>query len=201
MRSIGEKAVPLDTISLDDKYTRDAGRVYITGNQALVRAAMMQRWRDENSGLNTAGFISGYRGSPLHNVDKELWRANRALDGTHIHFLPAVNEDLAATAIWGSQQTTAFGDANYDGVYALWYGKGPGFDRSVDAIRHGHMAGSSRHGGVLTVVGDDHPMKESASPAAHELLFADLMMPVLFPANVQEVIDYALYGWALSRFA
>ena len=193
--------MPLATISLNDKYARDAGRVYITGNQALVRAAMMQRWRDENSGLNTAGFISGYRGSPLHNVDKELWRANRALDGTHIHFLPAVNEDLAATAIWGSQQTTAFGDANYDGVYALWYGKGPGFDRSVDAIRHGHMAGSSRHGGVLTVVGDDHPMKESASPAAHELLFADLMMPVLFPANVQEVIDYALYGWALSRFA
>ena len=191
----------LDAISLDEKYARNADRVYITGNQALVRAAMMQRWRDETAGLNTAGFISGYRGSPLHNVDRELWRANRALDGAHIHFLPAVNEDLAATAIWGSQQATAFGDANYDGVYALWYGKGPGFDRSVDAIRHGHMAGSSRHGGVLTVVGDDHPMKESASPAAHELLFADLMMPVLFPANVQEVIDYALYGWALSRFA
>ena len=191
----------LDAISLDEKYARNADRVYITGNQALVRAAMMQRWRDEIAGLNTAGFISGYRGSPLHNVDRELWRANRALDGAHIHFLPAVNEDLAATAIWGSQQATAFGDANYDGVYALWYGKGPGFDRSVDAIRHGHMAGSSRHGGVLTVVGDDHPMKESASPAAHELLFADLMMPVLFPANVQEVIDYALYGWALSRFA
>jgi len=193
--------VQLDAISLDEKYARNADRVYITGNQALVRAAMMQRWRDEIAGLNTAGFISGYRGSPLHNVDRELWRANRALDGAHIHFLPAVNEDLAATAIWGSQQATAFGDANYDGVYALWYGKGPGFDRSVDAIRHGHMAGSSRHGGVLTVVGDDHPMKESASPAAHELLFADLMMPVLFPANVQEVIDYALYGWALSRFA
>jgi len=193
--------VPLDAISLNEKYERRNGRIYVTGNQALVRAAMMQRWRDEALGLNTAAFISGYRGSPLHNIDKELWRANRALDGNHIHFLPGVNEDLAATAVWGSQQATSFGDANYDGVYAMWYGKGPGFDRSVDAIRHAHMAGSSRHGGVLAVVGDDHPMKESASPAAHELLFADLMMPVLFPANVQEVIDYALYGWALSRFA
>ncbi len=194
-------SVPLDDISLDDKYARRDGKVYMTGNQALVRAALMQRWRDEASGLNTAGFISGYRGSPLHNVDKELWRADQALDRSHIHFLPGVNEDLAATAIWGSQQANSFGDADYDGVYAMWYGKGPGFDRSVDAIRHAHMAGSSRHGGVLAVVGDDHPMKESASPAAHELLFADLMMPVLFPANVQEVIDYALYGWALSRFA
>ena len=112
-----------------------------------------------------------------------------------------MNEDLAETAIWGSQQATSFGDADYDGVYAMWYGKGPGFDRSVDAIRHAHMAGSSRYVGVLAIVGDDNPMKESASPAAHELLFADLMMPVLFPANVQEVIDYTLYGWALSRFA
>ncbi len=187
-------------VSLDDKYERRDGQVYITGTQALVRAAMMQHIRDEAAGLKTACFISGYRGSPMHNLDKELWAAKRFLPAAEINFLPAINEDLAATAIWGTQQVGIFGDALYDGVYSMWYGKGPGIDRSIDAIRHAHSAGSSPHGGVLTIVGDDHPLSSTDSPAAHETLFADLLMPMLYPANVQEVIDYALLGWALSRF-
>ena len=187
-------------VTLDDKYERTDGKLYITGTQALVRMAMMQRQRDEAARLNTACFISGYRGSPMHNLDKELWRANKLLPKSHIHFLPAVNEDLAATAVWGSQQAAAFGDANYDGVYSIWYGKGPGLDRSIDAIRHAHMHGSSTHGGVLAVVGDDHPLSSTDAPAAHETMFADLLMPVLYPASVQEIIDFGLYGWAMSRY-
>jgi len=191
----------LKTVSLDDKYEGREGKVYITGTQALVRAAMMQHLRDQADGLKTGCFISGYRGSPMHNLDKELWAGKRFLPNFDIHFLPAVNEDLAATAIWGTQQAGMFGDSNYDGVFSLWYGKGPGLDRSIDAIRHAHSAGSATHGGVLCVVGDDHALTSTDSPAAHETLFADMLMPVLYPANVQEIIDYALYGWALSRFA
>ncbi len=190
----------MQTVSLDDKYELTDGRVYITGTQALVRAAMMQRIRDKAAGLNTACFISGYRGSPMHNLDKELWAAKRFLPDSNIQFLPAINEDLAATAIWGTQQVAIFGDAKYDGVFSLWYGKGPGLDRSIDAIRHAHSAGTARNGGVLAVVGDDHPLSSTDSPAAHETLFADMRMPVLYPANVREVVDYALYGWAMSRF-
>ena len=188
------------TVSLDDKYQLMDGQVYITGTQALVRAAVEQHLRDEAAGLKTACFISGYRGSPMHNLDKELWAAERFLPSADIRFLPAVNEDLAATAIWGTQQVGIFGDAKYDGVYSMWYGKGPGIDRSIDAIRHAHGAGAAQHGGVLCVVGDDHPLSSTDSPAAHETLFADMRMPVLYPANVQEVVDYALYGWAMSRF-
>ena len=187
-------------VSLDDKYNLMDGQVYITGTQALVRAAVEQHLQDEAAGLKTACFISGYRGSPMHNLDKELWAAEQFLPSADIRFLPAVNEDLAATAIWGTQQVGIFGDAKYDGVYSLWYGKGPGIDRSIDAIRHAHSAGAAQHGGVLCVVGDDHPLSSTDSPAAHETLFADMRMPVLYPANVQEVVDYALYGWAMSRF-
>ncbi len=189
------------TVSLDDKYDLADGQVYITGTQALVRAAMVQHLRDQAAGLKTACFISGYRGSPMHNLDKELWAAERFLPEADIRFLPAVNEDLAATAIWGTQQVGIFGDAKYDGVYSMWYGKGPGIDRSIDAIRHAHSAGTAANGGVLCVVGDDHPLSSTDSPAAHETLFADMRMPVLYPANVQEVVDYALYGWAMSRFS
>ena len=189
------------TVSLDDKYALTEGLVYITGTQALVRAAMEQHVRDMAAGLKTACFISGYRGSPMHNLDKELWAAERFLPEAEIRFLPAVNEDLAATAIWGTQQVGIFGDAKYDGVYSMWYGKGPGIDRSIDAIRHAHAAGTAANGGVLCVVGDDHPLSSTDSPAAHETLFADMRMPVLYPANVQEVVDYALYGWAMSRFS
>ena len=190
----------LATASLDDKYERREGRVHITGSQALVRLAMMQRLRDRAAGLDTACYVTGYRGSPMHNIDKELWSAKRFLAGSGIHFQPAVNEDLAATAIWGTQQAPAFGDCRHDGVYSLWYGKGPGIDRSVDAIRHGHMAGSARHGGVLVMVGDDHALTSTDAPAAHEFLFVELMMPFLYPATVPEVLSYGLHGIALSRF-
>ncbi len=171
----------LQAVSLDDKYAQTDGRVHITGSQALVRLAMLQSIRDRAARLNTACYISGYRGSPMHNLDKELWRAQRFLTEPSIHFWPAVNEDLAATAIWGSQQATAFGDQTVDGVYAMWYGKGPGFDRSVDAIRHGHMAGSSKHGGVLVLAGDDPQMTSTINNYSSILLFEDLL---IFPNSV-----------------
>lgn len=190
----------LRSVSLDDKYAQSEGRIHITGSQALVRLAMMQSIRDRAAGLNTACYISGYRGSPMHNIDKELWRAAKFLEKPQIHFWPAVNEDLAATAIWGSQQANAMGEATVDGVYGMWYGKGPGLDRSMDAIRHGHMAGSSKHGGVLVVVGDDHALTSTDAPAAHEYAFVEMMMPLLYPAGVQDIIEYGLYGWAMSRF-
>ena len=190
----------LQSVALDDKYASTEGHVHITGTQALVRLAMLQSMRDRAEGLNTACYISGYRGSPMHNIDKELWRTERLLSASQINFWPAVNEDLAATAIWGTQQANAFGDGTVDGVFSMWYGKGPGLDRSMDAIRHGHMAGSSQHGGVLVVVGDDHALTSTDAPAAHEYAFAELMMPLLYPAGVQDIVDYGLYGWALSRF-
>ena len=190
----------LRSVTLDDRYTSRAGPTYVTGSQALVRLAIVQRLRDAAAGRETACFISGYRGSPLHNLDKELWRAGRHAAENRIHFLPAINEDLAATAVWGTQQVGAFGDALLDGVFAMWYGKGPGIDRSIDAIRHAHLAGTAPWGGVLAVVGDDHALTSTDTPAAHETLFADLMMPVLYPASIHEIIDYGLYGWAMSRF-
>ena len=190
----------LAAVTLDDKYERESGAIYLTGSQALVRLALMQKARDRVAGLNTACFISGYRGSPLHNADKELWRAQRFLAAGDIHFQPAVNEDLAATACWGSQQANLFPGAKYDGVFAMWYGKGPGLDRSMDAIRHANLAGTSRYGGVLAVVGDDHGMTSSDVPATSEPTFIDLMMPVLYPATVVEILEYGLYGFALSRF-
>ena len=191
----------LAAVSLDDKYESREGRIHITGSQALVRLAMMQCIRDRAAGLDTASYITGYRGSPMHNIDKELWSANRFLAGANIHFQPAINEDLAATAIWGTQQATAFGDCRHDGIFSMWYGKGPGLDRSMDAIRHGHMAGSSRHGGVLVMVGDDHALTSTDAPAAHEFAFVELMMPFLYPSNVHEVLSYGLHGIALSRFS
>ena len=190
----------LANVSLNDKYDHDEGTIYLTGSQAFVKLAMMQSARDSAAGLNTACFISGYRGSPMHNLDKELWRAQAYLPQNRINFLPAVNEDLAATSLWGTQQVNLFPDALYDGVFGLWYGKGPGLDRSVDAIRHANLHGTSKHGGVLAVVGDDHGMTSSDVTAVSEPTFIDLMMPVLYPANVQEIFEYGLYGWALSRF-
>ena len=191
----------LAAVSLDDKYGSREGRIHITGSQAIVRLAMTQFIRDRAAELDTACYITGYRGSPMHNIDKELWSANRFLAGSRIHFQPAVNEDLAATAIWGSQQATEFGDCRHDGVFSFWYGKGPGLDRSMDAIRHGHMSGSSRHGGVLVMVGDDHALTSTDAPAAHEFAFVEMMMPFLYPATVHEVLSYGLHGIALSRFS
>ena len=190
----------LAAFTLDDRYEREHGALYLTGSQALVRLVLMQKARDRRAGLRTACFISGYRGSPMHNADKELWRAQRFIEGADVHFQPAVNEDLAATACWGSQQSGLFPGAKYDGVFALWYGKGPGLDRSVDAIRHANLAGTSRYGGVLAVVGDDHGMHSSDVPATSEPTFVDLMMPVLYPANVREILEYGLHGFAMSRF-
>ncbi len=191
----------LQTVNLADKYARMQGRVHITGSQALVRLAILQSMRDRAAGLNTAAYIAGYRGSPMHNIDKELWRAGSVLDTQNIHFWPAINEDLAATAIWGTQQIQAFGDATVDGVFGMWYGKGPGLDRSMDAIRHAHIAGSSQYGGVLVVVGDDHALTSTDAPAAHEYAFVEMMMPLLYPAGVQDIIDYGLLGYAMSRYS
>jgi len=187
--------------TLDDKYARDQGAVYMTGSQALVRLALVQSQRDRAAGLRTAGFITGYRGSPMHNFDKELYRATAFLERHHVHFQPAVNEDIAATAVWGSQQASLYPDARYEGVFAVWYAKGPGLDRSVDAIRHANLAGTARNGGVLAIVGDDHGMKSSDVPATCEPTFADLAMPTLYPADVAELVDFGLYGLALSRFS
>lgn len=189
------------TISLDDKYTQTSGRVFMTGSQALARLPMLQRQRDLAAGLNTAGFISGYRGSPLGGLDKTLWQAQKFLSENHIHFQPGINEDLAATSVWGSQQVNIFPGAKYDGVFAMWYGKGPGVDRSGDVFKHANHAGTSKHGGVLVIAGDDHGCKSSTLPHQTEYAFVDAMMPVLNPAGVQEIIDLGLMGWAMSRYS
>ncbi len=191
----------LAAVTLDDKYTLDTGRVYLTGTQALVRLPIMQRRRDVAAGRNTAAFISGYRGSPLGGFDQALWRARSHLADHHIHFQPGVNEDLGATAVWGSQQVGLWPGTKYDGVFAIWYGKGPGVDRSGDVFKHGNFAGTAPLGGVLALAGDDHACKSSTVPHQSEHAFAAAMMPVLNPANVQEVLDLGIYGWAMSRFS
>ena len=188
-------------VSLEDKYTRDAGRVYLTGTQALVRLLLVQRRRDLAAGLNTAGFIAGYRGSPMTAIDMELWRAEQQTAKHQVRFWPATNEHMAATAVWGTQQVHYFGDAAYDGVYAMWYGKGPGLDQSLDAIRQGNYHGSAKHGGVLILAGDDPAMRSTVDAYHSELLFEDLLMPVLYPADIQEVFTLGLYGIELSRFS
>lgn len=187
-------------ISLDDKYALDTTRAYMTGIEALVRLPILQHQRDLDRGLNTAGFVSGYRGSPLGGVDLAMWKAQRFLDQHNIVFQPGVNEDLAATAVWGSQQVNLFEGARYDGVFGLWYGKGPGVDRSMDAIRHANAFGTSKYGGVLAVAGDDHAAKSSTLPHQSEHMFIGASIPVLNPANVQEVLDLGIYGWELSRY-
>ncbi len=191
----------LAAVDLDDKYTLDTGRIYLTGIQALVRLPMLQRQRDVAAGLNTAGFISGYRGSPVGGYDQQLWRAKGFLKQNHIHFQPGLNEDLAATAIWGSQQSNLFEDATYDGVFAYWYGKGPGVDRCGDVFKHGNMSGSSQHGGVLLIAGDDHAAKSSTLPHQSEHAFVATNIPVLNPAGVQEILDFGIIGIEMSRFS
>ena len=191
----------LRTVSLDDKYALDTTRAYLTGIEALVRLPILQHQRDLEAGLNTAGFISGYRGSPLGGVDQALWKAGKYLDKHNIKFQPGVNEDLAATAVWGSQQVGLFPGAKYDGVFGMWYGKGPGVDRSMDVIKHANAAGTAKFGGVLAVAGDDHAAKSSSLPHQSEHMFIGASMPVLAPANVQEVLDLGIYGWELSRYS
>lgn len=191
----------LDTVTLDDKYTLEQGRAYMSGTQALIRLALLQKERDRRAGLNTAGFISGYRGSPLGGVDLALWQAKKHLEKNDIVFRPGLNEDLAATSIWGTQQVNLYEGALRDGVFGMWYGKGPGVDRSMDVLKHANSAGTSAHGGVLVLAGDDHGAKSSTVAHQSEHVFAAAGIPVLYPADVQEYLDFGLHGWALSRYS
>jgi indolepyruvate ferredoxin oxidoreductase len=188
-------------ISLDQKYTRGTGHVFLTGIQALVRLPMAQIRRDRAAGLNTAGFISGYRGSPLGGYDQQLFAARKHLEQYNIKFQPGVNEDLAATAIWGSQQVHLSPGSNYDGVVGIWYGKGPGVDRCGDVFRHGNTAGSARNGGVLCIAGDDHGAKSSTVPHQSDHAFISALMPYLYPSSIHEMIEMGLLGIAMSRYS
>ncbi|MBV8664893.1 MAG: indolepyruvate ferredoxin oxidoreductase family protein, partial [Burkholderiaceae bacterium] len=190
----------LENISLDDKYTLASGHAFMTGIQAMIRLPMMQRQRDLAAGLNTAGFITGYRGSPLGTVDQTAMKAKKYLDAHHVKFHPGMNEDLAATSVWGTQQVNLFPGAQYDGVFGMWYGKGPGVDRCGDVFKHANMAGTSRHGGVLVMAGDDHAAKSSTTAHQSEHILKACGIPVLYPSSVQEYLDYGLHGWAMSRY-
>ncbi len=186
---------------LEHRYTRETGRVFLTGVQALVRLPLEQRRRDLAAGWNTAGFVSGYRGSPLGSYDLALWQARAELEAHHVRFEPGVNEDLAATAVWGSQQAGLLPGPRYDGVFAIWYGKGPGVDRSCDALKHGNYAGSAPRGGVLVLTGDDPAARSSSIAHQSEHALIHCGIPILNPANVQEYLDLGLQGWGLSRYA
>ncbi len=191
----------LATVTLDDKYEQSDGRVFLTGTQALVRLPLVQRRLDREAGLDTRGYISGYRGSPLGVYDKSLWEARRFLERGGIHFNPGVNEDLAATAIWGTQQIGLVTKPKCDGVFGIWYGKGPGVDRTGDAFRHANSAGTAPRGGVLALLGDDHLAKSSTTAHHSELAMVHAQIPILNPANVQDLLDLGLRGWAMSRFS
>jgi indolepyruvate ferredoxin oxidoreductase len=193
--------VPLKNVSLDDKYTATSGKIFLSGIQALVRLPMIQKLRDQAAGLNTAGFVSGYRGSPLGGLDENLWKAKGHLEAHQVQFVPGVNEDLAATAVWGTQTVDLIGPAKYDGVFAMWYAKGPGVDRCGDVFKHMNHAGTAKHGGVLLVAGDDHGAYSSTLPHQSDHIFAACMIPVLYPSNVQEYLDLGVHGWAMSRFS
>jgi indolepyruvate ferredoxin oxidoreductase len=188
-------------VSLDDRYTLEKGRILVSGTQALVRLPMIQRQRDLARGLNTAGYVSGYRGSPLAGFDREMGRAKKFLDAAHVKFHPGLNEDIAATAVWGTQQTGMFQGVRYDGVFGMWYGKGPGVDRSMDVIRHANAIGTNPNGGVLLLVGDDHGAVSSTLPHQSEHNLISAMVPLLSPAGVGEYIEYGLLGIAMSRFS
>ena len=193
----------LETVSLDDKYSLDVGRAFMSGVQALVKLPMLQRQRDALAGKNTAGFISGYRGSPLGGYDQALWKAKEHLKAQHIVFQPGVNEELAATALWGTQQLgfAPAGSNRFDGVFGIWYGKGPGVDRCSDVFKHANMAGTTPWGGVLAVAGDDHVAKSSTAAHQSDHIFKACGLPVFFPASVQEILDMGLHALAMSRFA
>ncbi|MCE2746206.1 MAG: indolepyruvate ferredoxin oxidoreductase family protein [Burkholderiales bacterium] len=188
-------------VTLSDKYTLPKGKIYLTGTQALVRLTLLQAELDRLNGLNTGGFVSGYRGSPLGGVDQAFWAAKQFLQPVNIHFQAGLNEDLAATSVWGSQQLNLFQGAKVDGVFGLWYGKGPGVDRSLDVFKHANAAGTSKHGGVLLVAGDDHAAKSSTLPHQSDHVLKAAMIPVLFPSNVQEILDFGVLGYAMSRYA
>lgn len=188
-------------VTLDDKYTERSGRIYLNGLQALVRIPIMQHQIDKRADLNTATFVSGYRGSPLGGVDIEFGRAKKFLPDQNITFHPGINEDLAATSVWGTQQVALNKKARYDGVIGIWYGKGPGVDRSMDVLKHANAAGTSKHGGVLALAGDDHACKSSTFPHQSEQAFVHAMMPVLHPSGIQDALDLGIHGIAMSRFS
>jgi indolepyruvate ferredoxin oxidoreductase len=193
--------MPKHAVSLDDKYALDETRQILTGTQAIVRLMLTQRVRDVRAGLNTAGYVTGYRGSPIASLEAAMLRAKGILEPNHIKFMAGLNEDLAATALWGSQQAELRGEGKYDGVFGVWYGKGPGLDRTGDVFRHANHAGTSKNGGVLALMGDDHTCESSTSAHQSEFAFVDYMIPVLNPAGVQEILDYGILGFGLSRFA
>jgi indolepyruvate ferredoxin oxidoreductase len=190
----------LRPVTLEDKYDLRQSRVFVTGYQALVRLTLMQKERDRRAGLNTAGYVTGYRGSPLGGLDYQFQRAGGVLAPNDILFHPGLNEDLAATALWGSQQAELRGEGKFDGVFGMWYGKGPGVDRTGDVFRHANCAGSSKHGGVIALMGDDHTAESSTTAHQSEFNFVNYVIPILNPAGVQEILDYGLYGWAMSRY-
>ena len=192
----------LETASLDDKYSLGAGRAFMSGVQALVRLPMLQRQRDAASGLNTGGFISGYRGSPLGAYDQALWAAKKHLAANHIVFQPGVNEELGATAVWGTQQLDLYPQSKkFDGVFGIWYGKGPGVDRCSDVFKHANMAGTAKYGGVIAIAGDDHVAKSSTAAHQSDHIFKACGTPVFFPSNAQDILDMGLHAFAMSRFS
>ncbi|MEO1649866.1 MAG: indolepyruvate ferredoxin oxidoreductase family protein, partial [Pseudomonadota bacterium] len=193
--------MPKHKVTLADKFDLDQHHQILTGTQAVVRLALMQKARDRAAGLNTAGYISGYRGSPIAGLEGAFQRVGKMLTENDLVFQPGLNEDLAATAVWGSQQAEMRGEGKYDGVFAMWYGKGPGVDRTGDVFRHANHAGSSKHGGVLALMGDDHTCESSTSAHQSEFAMVDFMIPVLNPAGVQEILDFGLLGFELSRYA
>jgi len=192
----------LESVTLDDKYALETGRAFMSGVQALVRLPMLQRQRDARQGLNTAGFVSGYRGSPLGGYDQAMWQAKAHMSAQNIVFQPGVNEELAATAVWGTQMLDLFPDKKkFDGVFGIWYGKGPGVDRCSDVFKHANMAGTSRHGGVIAIAGDDHVAKSSTAAHQSDHIFKACGLPVFFPSSVQDILDMGLHAFAMSRFA
>src|SRR5476649_1464871 len=191
----------LRPVSLDDKYDLNQSHVLVTGYQALIRACLMQKARDRKAGINTGGYLTGYRGSPLGGLDQQFIRAALPLSQADMKFQPGINEELAATALWGTQQAELRGEGKFDGVFGLWYGKGPGVDRSGDVFRHANFAGTSKNGGVLALMGDDHTAESSTTAHQSEFHFVDVMIPILNPAGVQELLDFGLHGFAMSRFA
>ena len=193
--------MPKSTPSLSDKYDLDVTHQILNGSQAIVRLVLMQHERDKRAGLNTAGFVTGYRGSPIAGLEAAMLRSSKLLKQANVVYQTGLNEDLAATALWGSQQAEIRGDGKYDGVFGIWYGKGPGVDRTGDVFRHANHAGTSKHGGVLVLMGDDHTCESSTSAHQSEFAMVDAMIPVLNPAGVQEILDFGLLGYGLSRFA
>jgi indolepyruvate ferredoxin oxidoreductase len=201
-RSVMDSAASgLADVSLDDRFDLTKSPVLLNGAQAVARLLLAQKERDRRAGLNTAGFVTGYRGSPVGGLDLQFTRLAKLFKANDIHFEPGLNEELAATAVWGAQQAEMRGEGRFDGVFSMWYGKGPGVDRSGDVFRHANLAGTSPHGGALALMGDDHTAESSTTAHQSEFAFVDVMMPILSPAGVQEVLDYGALGWALSRYA